>query len=492
MPDGKVMRIDDDRGLAWIVRRGRTYEASLPEVETAARIPNARVRFKLRRSGGMERAEQITLRSGTRTSKRQRRFGDLTGSHQPGAKVMTTAQRTLGVDVTTQPVRIVEAWVQAMHDQDYDGALSLYEPSAMVHTTDGTASGRRRLRALLDTCGHDAFDPAAVELRGVDRYLRADCGGADGPTSYFFIDGGRIVEQWINIEPTMPEVTVNGLSITVTTKGLVSSEEADHARRRLGQASESITQPILFARMKLTGPPEQQGAGRPGTSGRPEALAEATLDIDGSLLRSHAAAATVGEAVDLAIHRLEVRIQQHRDRSQHKPSARISTPGEWRHGNLGSEVLPHFDRPVEDRQLVRHKSFAPSEMTFEEAAWDMALLDYDFFLFVELSTGLDTLIERTSDGELVVAESNRSTLDPIDSLLPDGWHRRHDEIPTLSTNAAIDMLNQTDAQRVFYDNVDTGRANVVYRRYDGHYGVITPPDSASEEAEAALDDSSMD
>lgn len=492
MPDGKVMRIDTDRGLAWIVRRGRTYEASLPEVETAARIPNARVRFKLRRSDGMERAEQVTLRSGTRTSKRQRRFGDLTGSHEPGAKVMTTAQRTLGVDVTTQPVRIVEAWIQAMNDQDYDGALSLYEPSAMVHTVDGTASGRRRLRALLDTCGQDEFDPTKVELRGVDRYLRADCGEAGGPIAYFIIDGGRIVEQWINVEPTMPEVTVNGLAVTVTTKGSVSSEEADHARRKLEEASASITQPILFSRMKLTGPAEKAAARRPGGSGRPDALAEATLDIDGSLLRSHAAAATVGEAVDLAIHRLEVRIQQNRDRSHHKPSARISTPGEWRHGNLGSELLPYFDRPVEDRQLVRHKSFAPSEMTFEEAAWDMALLDYDFFLFVELSTGLDTLIERTADGDLVVAESSRAPSDAVDSLLPEGWHRHDGNTPTLTTNAAIEMLNQTDAQRVFYDNADTGRANVVYRRYDGHYGVITPPDSVSEEADPASADSSVE
>jgi hypothetical protein len=29
---------------------------------------------------------------------------------------------------------------------------------------------------------------------------------------------------------------------------------------------------------------------------------------------------------------------------------------------------------------------------------------------------------------------------------------------------------------VFFRNHDTGRANVVYRRYDGHYGLIVPAD----------------
>ncbi|MBO1414556.1 sigma 54 modulation/S30EA ribosomal C-terminal domain-containing protein, partial [Streptomyces sp. FH025] len=31
-----------------------------------------------------------------------------------------------------------------------------------------------------------------------------------------------------------------------------------------------------------------------------------------------------------------------------------------------------------------------------------------------------------------------------------------------------------DQPFVFYTDTSTGRGNVLYRRYDGHYGLITP------------------
>lgn len=35
-------------------------------------------------------------------------------------------------------------------------------------------------------------------------------------------------------------------------------------------------------------------------------------------------------------------------------------------------------------------------------------------------------------------------------------------------------LDETDAPFVFYVDAQTGRGHAVYRRYDGHYGVVSP------------------
>jgi Sigma 54 modulation/S30EA ribosomal protein C terminus len=44
----------------------------------------------------------------------------------------------------------------------------------------------------------------------------------------------------------------------------------------------------------------------------------------------------------------------------------------------------------------------------------------------------------------------------------------------LTLPAALGVLDHSDAPFVFFANTDTGRGNVLYRRHDGHYGLITP------------------
>jgi hypothetical protein len=39
---------------------------------------------------------------------------------------------------------------------------------------------------------------------------------------------------------------------------------------------------------------------------------------------------------------------------------------------------------------------------------------------------------------------------------------------------AIGLIDLAAEPFVFFANATTGRGNVVYRRYDGHYGLITP------------------
>ena len=46
--------------------------------------------------------------------------------------------------------------------------------------------------------------------------------------------------------------------------------------------------------------------------------------------------------------------------------------------------------------------------------------------------------------------------------------------PTATVDEAIGQLEDGGQQFVFFADAETGRGNVVYRRYDGDYGLLTP------------------
>jgi hypothetical protein len=50
--------------------------------------------------------------------------------------------------------------------------------------------------------------------------------------------------------------------------------------------------------------------------------------------------------------------------------------------------------------------------------------------------------------------------------------------PELDLAGALERLDVGDEPWVFYRDGTTGRGHVVYRRHDGHYGLITPVDDA--------------
>lgn len=465
MPTGRVMRIDAERGCVYVTRGGRVYEAPLSEVETPARIPGARVQYKLRRVKGVESAEQVELRSGTRTNKRQRRFGDLTGARAPGAKVKTTAQRAYGIDVTTQPFRVVGAWLSAMSHLDLDAAAGLYMPGAVINTDSGPVSGRSRIRSLLERSPWLDVDPDAVERHGVDRSVRVDAQVGDTElVSYFDIADGFIVEQWLGPEPVV-EADDDDIAIEAVVGERVDTAMADHAREKLGVLVHSAGRGVRRPQFKLsyTRNPNRQVLAR----------AEAKFEHHGTVLRAHAAAGGMIEAIDLVIDRLRNSLDHHQDRERHRPTGREHGEGAWRHGNLPTGSTPYFDRAVADRELVRHKSFAPDEATVDEAMWDMALLDYDFYLFVELTTGLDCMLEQTADGRSLVHVLASEEVASVPC--PEGVEAS-DVVPTtMRPSEAVRFLDDTGRPFLFFRNALTERGNVIYRRYDGHYGLITPP-----------------
>ncbi len=168
----------------------------------------------------------------------------------------------------------------------------------------------------------------------------------------------------------------------------------------------------------------------------------------------HAAGRHVGEAADLAEDRLRRRLRVLRDRTRTRHRwIGISREHEWRHGDLPRPPVPYFPRPPEERRLVRRKSFALEPMARDQAAYEMHLVDHDFYLFTDRATGKDAVVVRGKDdsrGRVHVASPP----------------------PVLSDAQARERLDVGGEPFVFYADPADRRGRVRYRRYDGHYGLI--------------------
>ena len=253
--------------------------------------------------------------------------------------------------------------------------------------------------------------------------------------------------------------------IGVFARGDVSDEEIEYARDRLRTVLSKIGEPVLLARAKLTLASDPARA-------RP-AIAQALLDVNGDLVRAHVAAETPHVAADLLQRRLRDKLE-HRSQRRRALRKRRGIPdlGGWRHGDLPAHRPDYYDRPVAERQLVRKKTYAIDELTPDEAVFEMEQLDYDFHLFRDLTSGQDALIER--DGEssyrLTLLHATDAELGPTDArvvLSPDA-------VPALNVEEAINRLEATGQRFLFYASMTDHRGNVVYHRYDGHYGLLAP------------------
>ncbi|MER5635560.1 sigma 54 modulation/S30EA ribosomal C-terminal domain-containing protein [Kitasatospora sp. NPDC002227] len=229
--------------------------------------------------------------------------------------------------------------------------------------------------------------------------------------------------------------------IVVETRGEVSSAAPEYARGKLLAVLERLDEPVLAARVKLT-QEANHAVAKPS-------LAQATVDLNGRPVRAHVAAATMQEAVDLLQDRLTARLARARDRRH----------GERRHSD---EHRPQrLVRSAEARRIVRHKSYSLARQSAEAAASELEAMDYDFHLFTDAETGREAVVYRareTGGHRYAVAG-------------PTAGGRG---VPELDVTDAVASLDLSGLAFVFFTDRATGRGNVLYHRYDGHYGLITP------------------
>jgi ribosome-associated translation inhibitor RaiA len=248
----------------------------------------------------------------------------------------------------------------------------------------------------------------------------------------------------------------------VFTRGPVRNEESTYAQRKLERLAARARDPVLFARVELTAH-DDRARERP-------AFAKAELDVNGQMVRAHAAAATMHEAID----ELDARLRQRLERAAHRQGdERLRSRGDgtqWQHGAYSVARPVYFPRPPDEREIVRHKTFSWGAMTPDEATADLDALDHDFYLFVNAETGEDNVIARADVGYEVHEPSATCSLQ--ETALP-VVHSSERPVRR-TTEDARQVLDLTDRPFVFYLDPASGRGRVLYRRYDGHYGLIVP------------------
>ena len=256
-------------------------------------------------------------------------------------------------------------------------------------------------------------------------------------------------------------------TVQVARRGGGSQGDADYAREKIASVLRYTNRPVLFVRVTLT------RLANPALS-RP-AVAQANIDVNGRLIRAQVARPTMTEAVDELHDRLREQLDRAgRDWESIRGRMASTEPHEWRHADEPTRRDDGvFPRPAEERDVVRHKSFTLARMTVDEAAFDMGMLDYDFHLFTEDGSGVDSVLSLSPDGsgyELsqVVPLPDRVTAGAVQVKV------KEMSPPQLTIEEARDRLEYAGWPFVFFRDPDTDRGRVLYRRYDGHYGLIVP------------------
>ncbi len=212
---------------------------------------------------------------------------------------------------------------------------------------------------------------------------------------------------------------------------------------------------------------------------RRPAVVEVTVHLDGTPVRAHMAGSTMAEAIDLLVDRLDRRLARHEDRryrraDRHRTGS--SGEGEWRHGDL-REGRPEYDRvPFDERETRRRKTFALTPMSIEEALFDLNQLGHDFYLFVEERSGTDAVVSRRGDADGTGPRHEIRATDPAAIERP---AEAADVVvvttspPVLGAAEAREYLEASGEKFLFHRSAGDGRGQVLYRRYDGHDGLIS-------------------
>lgn len=258
-------------------------------------------------------------------------------------------------------------------------------------------------------------------------------------------------------------VSTESMPIEVTLRGNVGEGAGRYARSKVAQALTVAHRPVRQAHVVLDF--------RHDPALERKATVEATALVDGTTVRAKAAAPTMPEAVDELEYRLRRRLVQlqERSRDRHRWTG-VATSHEWRHGDLPRRPVAHFPRPPELREVVRRKTFASAPMTVDEAAYEMDLLDHDFFLYLDVGSGTPALVHHTPDGGYAVSGAGVSLGEESSTTAPVA---REPGPARLSDADARARLEADGEPYVFYLDTDSGDGRVLYLRYDGHYGLVS-------------------
>ncbi|OBG61809.1 HPF/RaiA family ribosome-associated protein [Mycobacterium sp. E735] len=240
---------------------------------------------------------------------------------------------------------------------------------------------------------------------------------------------------------------------------------AEYARRKIGELTRYTSRPVLHARVRLT-------RHRDPAVQRP-VVAQANLDVDGRPVRAQVQADTAWEAVDLLAARLRRRLQRAADHWEARRDELPAGADEWRYESETAHRPNYLPRQTNHRRVIRRKSFTLAPCTLDEAARELELLDYDFHLFTEKGTGTAGVLYRGGPTGYRLALAAPGMADRVSPhALPVTISSQ--PLPCLTEEGAEDRLAMLGLPFLFFIHAVYGCASVLYHRYDGHYGLITP------------------
>ncbi len=253
--------------------------------------------------------------------------------------------------------------------------------------------------------------------------------------------------------------------IVFVTDGPVSQSAHEQATKMVHSLSDRAQRPVIFSRVKILvdmdRPPDER------------TVVQVVMDVSGELIRAQVSAPTPADALNTLSDRMERRLRKLAERRRDTRRRPPATPeGTWRSGDLPTARPDFYERPREDRRVVRRKTFAPDAMvSVAEAIYDLDVLDHRFFLFTDAADGEMSIVYEEGD-KVMLRRLSGGTPENDSSNIADMVNPT--PAPDLAIEEASEWLDATDEEFVFFRNKDTGEANVLYRRYDGHYGLVEP------------------
>ena len=133
-------------------------------------------------------------------------------------------------------------------------------------------------------------------------------------------------------------------------------------------------------------------------------VAEATLFINGSVLKASEASGDMYASIDRMSDKLERQVKRYRGRQIDRWQGQLKNTREAP-GELAQPFVVE-EEEIETR-IVRTKQFQMKPMSEEEAVLQLELLDHDFYVFTSADTGDINVVYRRRDGNYGLIEPAR-------------------------------------------------------------------------------------
>jgi ribosome-associated translation inhibitor RaiA len=258
-------------------------------------------------------------------------------------------------------------------------------------------------------------------------------------------------------------------AIDVTVDIDLPSEQIEAVRQSLELLEDYTDEPILGARLTLREGPNRSKNRYVADASVMFAPAGKTARV----LAAHVAGPSPAEATGMAVERLRRQLRRvvgtevaERDEPDEIEKALDSLPLEPKH-------RPEADlKPPEERQIVRHRTYADHPEATLEAAADMFDLDEEFHLFVHVRTGEDVVVHRRDDRRIGLIHPPGSILaDESDESVAAEPNRYSESLTLEAARAEMDIVNH---RFLYFIDAAEGRGRVLYLRHDGDYGLVDP------------------